>query len=282
MENNTVINIQQCFPKAVSIKNGKEAIVDDILACATEEGRVEYAGFTKQDTLRNAVSGWIQESEVHSHQEVTPHEKKHIEDTITAGLHESLQFLDLASVDVFVFPRMHQYGQAAKIMGYVTGYTPRVGVIHVYLATEHFSITSLKSTVVHEFNHAVFFNNHSNKAQTILDALVMEGLAENFEEVVMGYRPPVSEGLTETYATQSLKHMMPAVDTAVSWDVDSLYRDVFLGGNNYKRWTGYSIGYYVVKSFQGVNPGLSWEEIMSIDTEEIFHNSPFVNQIKRS
>jgi uncharacterized protein YjaZ len=48
-----------------------------------------------------------------------------------------------------------------------------------------------------------------------------------------------------------------------------IYREVFFGSKKYKRWTGYSIGYWLIKKFRIMNPNINWEEIIKIKPEHI-------------
>ena len=48
-----------------------------------------------------------------------------------------------------------------------------------------------------------------------------------------------------------------------------IYREVFFGNKEYKRWTGYSIGYRLVKEFRKKYPNISWGEIIKMRQKDI-------------
>ena len=55
-------------------------------------------------------------------------------------------------------------------------------------------------------------------------------------------------------------------------------REVFFGNEKYIRWTGYVIGYYIIKSFLENNPSLGWKEIMNKQPGDILNGSNFRNK----
>lgn len=282
MVEDTIVKIQICFPDFLSAQRGKDAMVDEIMNFISYNEKIGYAGFIEKDGLRELISRWIHEKKIKTdYKHVTTNGKENIKTVIESTVQKCNKILSIPSVSVFVFPRVHTFDMYAQKMGYITGYTPRALVIHVYMPTEGFSYQSLQGTIAHEFNHAVFFNYHKKKYQTIRDALVFEGFAENFAEDVVGIQSPVSKVLSKKQSAKSLVQMFSVIDTKVNWGNGSDYRNIFLGDAHYKRWTGYSVGYHIVKSFREVNPDRSWEEIMKMSVEDVFIMSPFIKGIKR-
>jgi len=55
-------------------------------------------------------------------------------------------------------------------------------------------------------------------------------------------------------------------------------RGVFGGNEKYICWTGYTIGYYIVKSFLENNPSLDWKAIMTRQLKDILGGSSFSNK----
>ena len=42
-------------------------------------------------------------------------------------------------------------------------------------------------------------------------------------------------------------------------------KEFLFGNDKYERWTGYSVGYWLVKEFMKNNPNLSWDQIMKAE-----------------
>ena len=45
-------------------------------------------------------------------------------------------------------------------------------------------------------------------------------------------------------------------------------KDFLFGKSEYKKWTGYSVGYWLVKEFIEKNNNLSWDEIIKTDPSD--------------
>ncbi len=48
-----------------------------------------------------------------------------------------------------------------------------------------------------------------------------------------------------------------------------IYRQVFFGNKKYKRWTGYSVAYRLIKEFRGKNSKVSWKTVMEMEPKDI-------------
>lgn len=148
------------------------------------------------------------------------------------------------------------------------------GTFHVYIDTKNFSFSALEETIAHEYNHCVRFNYFSPFEQTMLEAIIMEGLAEHFREEVVGGEPsPWSKALSRKKVKQTLKKLDRELYT--STENRELYEDIFFGGDKYERWTGYSAGYAIVGSYRNKREEVSWRKLIKIKSEEILEDSYF-------
>ncbi len=148
--------------------------------------------------------------------------------------------------------------------------------VHLFISPEKFSSTSLIETIAHELNHAVFLHyRDSSSWLTLLEALIFEGFAENFrEEVVGGDIAPWSKALSDN---ESQKEFFK-LEKYLGSTENKVYQDVFFGNKEYKKWTGYTIGYQIVKSFRKKNPNKSWLEILKTKPEKILEASTFIKK----
>jgi uncharacterized protein YjaZ len=97
--------------------------------------------------------------------------------------------------------------------------------------------------------------------------LIMEGLAEHFREYMVGGKvAPWSKALNDKQIISAIKKVEPFFESTKRED----YENIFFGSKGFKRWTGYTLGYYLVKRFIKNNKNLSWEKIMKTDIKHFF------------
>jgi uncharacterized protein YjaZ len=285
MIRNIPVKINMHFPDIQIANAGKKALVNEILSTIYRDKKTGYAGFLRKNGARglyNRISGWISENSVKTYKQLTINDKKKIIKVIKSTIQKCLKFLPMPQFSVFVFPRVQIFNSYSEKMGRISGYTPRSFVIHIYIASRKFNIHSLNGTIAHEFNHSFFFNCHRSKSQTIREALIFEGLAENFKEQITKKKSIVSQTLTEDESKKAFNQIYSILDINVNWEDGSDYKNIFFGGGRFKRWTGYSVGYYIVKAFRKEYSDISWEALMKIAPRIIFNKSSFVkNQMKK-
>ena len=112
-------------------------------------------------------------------------------------------------------------------------------------------IPQLYRTLLHEFHHVARWRG-PGYGETLLEALVTEGLADHFELELAG--PPVQpwdEALSEEEADKLIGRAKEEFDKKYS------HKDWFFGSEkrNIPRWTGYTLGYMLVGHFLRDNPG---------------------------
>jgi uncharacterized protein YjaZ len=137
-------------------------------------------------------------------------------------------------------------------------------VFHIFISPKDWSKESLENTVAHELNHTIYYYNHFDRFNnyTLLDNLLLEGLAENFREQYFDKKiTPWAGALLREDAleiTKNLKEKFNSTDK-------ELIKQVLFGSEQYKKWTGHSVGYWIVKKFREENPNVSWNELMKQD-----------------
>ena len=120
--------------------------------------------------------------------------------------------------------------------------------------------TYLIPLLAHEVHHAKR-RRSVGYGNTLLQAIVSEGLADHFSMEVSGIDPPPwSIALTDKQLQEWIE------EASKSWHQSYNHRDWFGGANpNIPRWTGYSIGFYLVSNYLAKNPNKSASEL---------HNEP--------
>lgn len=267
-----IVKINFCFPRTVT--RNKKVFIDALIHDIKPDKKVGYAGYLKKAYLHKHLSGYFDSKNINTHKPLLAGDKNKIEKIIQLVAQKCFKQLSPSPLFVFVFPWLD--AKYDKAFGGVNGFASYANTIHIFISSTKFSYQSLKETVAHEFNHAVFFYYRQSSLElTLLETFIFEGLAENFrEETVGGKSSPWSQALSKKQcdlALLSLKHLVHSRK-------HSLYQNVFFGGRKYKKWTGFSIGYRIVKSFRKTYPDKSWEEIMKMEPKTIFAMSSFTKK----
>ncbi len=235
------------FPKFSG--KSKRVFIEALITRVPLDSKIGYAGFSYKKYLREQLVQRYSHSDILDYQQLSSMQKEKIKRTLLWTARRSSQILPppVDRVSVFIFPWLRPFDDHDKAMGFSTGFCPYKNSILIFLAPQLFVHWSLKGSLAHEYNHAIFFNHHDMR-QTLLETMVFEGLAEKFEEEVVGVGPtPYATTLTKKEATRIFNSMSPHSLRSKSYN---LYKHMFFGGKKYKKWTGYSIGYWIVKSFR--------------------------------
>ncbi|MBP6926363.1 MAG: hypothetical protein KBB70_01550 [Candidatus Pacebacteria bacterium] len=261
--------IQFCFPEAKS--KTKEEFITFIMRPIRSDGDSGYAGFEKKKELTEYLSEKYVKKNLSVYQMLSPKVESDIEKNIIETVKKCQKLLGSSAqpISVFVFPWFQEKNDTA--FDGVNGFAPYENTIHLFIDIRKFTFESLRETVAHELNHATFFHfNHEE--QTLLDTMIFEGFAEHFREAVVGGKISAWAGaLSEKKAKDLFTKLKP---TLLSKDF-SLYREVFLLGKKYPRWTGYSIGYRIVGLYLKSHKEIKWQDIIKMAPVAIFSESGY-------
>lgn len=247
------------FPQTKS--KTKQEFVNSIISLIQKDGMLKRAGYLNEKKIPRDIYRQIgrinHETKIPT---LTPEQEESIWRDILRAITKSHRTLSHPQLPVFVyvypwFPN----SQDSKLFRGVTAYAIYL-TIHLFIDIKNYSKESLYQTIVHEWNHLVFYQYHIVTRMSIRTGIVMEGLAEVFrEELVDGPAAPWSTALKKHEVQRKLKMLGATLDSKS----EKQYREVFFGeGNRYKRWTGYSIGYWLVKKFRERHKHLSWAEMI--------------------
>ena len=173
------------------------------------------------------------------------------------------------TISVHLFPSYNKF--INQKMDGVSGYTPDRKHMILFISKQNGWKQALAQTLAHEFAHTQNFSHH--RWRTLLDSIIFEGLAEHFREsAVSGKKSPWVKSINQSAA----KKYFFQIKNKLSSNGNKIYRELFLGqGNKYPLWTGYAIGYQIIKSYLKNNPKKSWPQIFATKPKEILARSDY-------
>lgn len=134
----------------------------------------------------------------------------------------------------------------------VGGFTPDSNTIFVYYDSnnpnfkDHFR-EEIKSTVMHEFHHAIRNRTYNWQEDTLLGAMITEGFADHFDiEVNVGKPKPWSVALS-TAELEKVKEMAFLEFESREYN----HSDWFFGSadRHIPKWAGYAMGFKLVDDY---------------------------------
>lgn len=176
---------------------------------------------------------------------------------------------------IYIFPTFRSFVKD-KMSG-VNGITPYRNTINIYVHPEpqnqKMFFQEINHTVAHEYNHTIRFQYFPlSSISTLLDGFINEGLAENFRMRAMGGKiSPWADVLQPEKTRKVFKKIRPFLHSTSK----KIYYEVFFAEKKYPLWTGYALGYQIVKSFLKKYPKMKWEKIIKLQPKEILEMSNF-------
>jgi uncharacterized protein YjaZ len=258
------------FPKRIPKKTSKHELVSFILKEMEKKKRIQYAGYLEKKDLKKDLIRYVGNPRIYPYKTLGKREEEIISDTIKKTVRKCNKVLPhpYPPIFIFVYPWFPNKKKSATMEGvnaFVSFHT-----VHLFLDINSYNNRSLEHTIAHEWNHLVFYKYHQGP-YALKDHLFLEGAAEVFREEVLGGNPaPWSIALKENEIKKQLTSLKPKLSKKGL----EFYREVFFGNKKYKQWTGYSIGYWLVKNFREKHKKLTWKKIIRMKSEDILASFP--------
>ena len=143
--------------------------------------------------------------------------------------------------------------------------------------SHHTSKAALQALITHEYNHVCRLNflNKEEQDITLLDAIVMEGLAETAVAECLGkeYLAPWTAMYSLQYAQTCWKKWVHPHLNIKKFNYP--HQLLMYGDQSIPKWLGYSIGFHLVQSFIK-NTGSDMHKLLKLPTKEIYAGSVFL------
>lgn len=188
--------------------------------------------------------------------------KKMLERVAGSTVEKVSALLDLRNVDLIFWSNPQE---TVKEVGGIGGYTPdqhRV-IISLDPKVPNFKQaikTTLPATIAHELHHSVRWRK-PGYGNTLLEALVTEGLADHFVKEVIDIKPPLP--WTRALSGAALKKMLMRAKRSFHEPYD--HQAWFFGSKelNIPRWSGYSLGFHIIGEYLKKNPGVHASKLVA-------------------
>lgn len=182
------------------------------------------------------------------------------------------KLLPIKDVDIIFYDNP---GATIDEIGGIGGFTPNENVVFISLNPHHVGFKNalddeLSFTLAHELHHTIRWQKQV-EGDTLLEALVFEGLADHFAIEATGRSKPSpwSHALTPEQKKVFLKK------AAEEWNKPTYNHNLWFFGSEpdtIPRWAGYTLGYDLVTAYLRKNPRSSASKLVFADAS-IFLNA---------
>lgn len=255
-----VINF--CFPTISGKITTTKDFADVLISSMQRSGSIDFAGYMEDGDLRLDLLRRLGDFDAKLYTRLSPERKVKIAATVEQILTKCAKLLTHPELPIyiFVFPWFPS-AEESKQFGGVNAVAPHSNVLHLFVDPNKHTLLSIKETVAHEYNHLIYYKMHPSKSYTLLQNMLIEGLAENFREDVVGGKPaPWATALSFVNS----KKWLEEIESDLNSKSIKICDEVLLGSGKFPRWTGYSIGYHLVKKFKKRNPKMTWTELEKV------------------
>jgi uncharacterized protein YjaZ len=244
----------------------KTSIVDSIVFLMKDRGSIDYSGYADIELLKQGLLDHVGNGSIEQYKKISEEQKSEIEKTISETIKKCNDKLPVPTKN-FVFVHPYLTTEDDKVFDGVMAVAVYSCVFHLFVNLDEYSKKSIENTVAHELNHTIYYYHHYDDFNnyTLLDEILLEGLAENFREQY--FNPEVSKWAGALDKDEAFEALKESKDILGSRD-QKVIQEFLFGNNKHKRWTGYSAGYWLVKEFINKNKNLSWDKLMKTNPKK--------------
>ena len=250
--------------KITTLFNDKNMNIDEYLQFLKNNIKFDpiigYAGFKSFEGLENTIRFFTFGKNINL--DVKKYDVTKIKLIIEESLNESKKLINDDSTNVFVFPTVNNF-IITKLDG-INGLSPWKHTILLFINIHDGYEHVLKNVVVHEYCHTK--THEYQEWKSLQDSIVFEGLAENFREYLLKNG---REKWTTVFNEDESKLIFAKIKSLLNNADNETYRKIFFDDKDYKLWTGYTLGYYIVKNYIVKNKINDWDKLIRVKPEEM-------------
>lgn len=246
----------------LDVNGSPEEIIDKIIKKIPNLEDIGFAGYLEKKWLKLTLQRLIPDKEGNNQQYV--YNKKYEEDikiTCKKVIEKCEKYLN-GKIHIFLFPTFDKF--AREKMNGISGFCPWKNTIFIFINFTNQWRIYLEESIVHELAHAL--SPHCKIDASIGSWLVLEGIAENFKEfIIPGRKSPWVMIVPEEKAWKIFEEIKEILNE----NDFNKYSEVFYGTGKYPLWTGYTLGYYLVKRYIKKHPEIKWDDLLKINPLKI-------------
>ena len=157
----------------------------------------------------------------------------------------------------------------------IGGYTPYHHLIFISLDPNFPNIQESISkqfsrTLTHEIHHAIR-TKYVGYGNSLLEALISEGLADHFDSEINQCKPQS----WDTALNQEQLDKFNKLATKEYFNKNYNHNDWFFGSNDIPKWTGYTLGFELVKNFLQKHPDQKPSTLFATKAEDFIRDNNY-------
>lgn len=188
-----------------------------------------------------------------------------IEKEFTKSVNQISKLMPISDVDIEVYD--YPYGAIPELgIGAETlsQYLIRICINPEFNGLSNSLSKELKRIMAHELHHALR-NKTINNLENLLGALVNEGLADHFDMEVNNTPSQIWDKALNEKELEKFEKLAQKEYFNENYN----YQDWFHGSSkDIPRWTGYSLGFYLVEKYIKTNPDKKASQLYNVKAEE--------------
>ena len=188
------------------------------------------------------------------------------------------------SARMFIFPGDGESTVLVNQLGGVLGFSLGASATLLFVWPRGDWRANLTYNVVHEYAHLVrnllfprgiaggrLVYMKTQQPETLLDAMVAEGISDCFaQECLNGARPRWMDTQDEVQPRRIWPRLHRRFGIS---DATEIRRFLFGDGDRVPAWTGYTLGYMIVRRFLDNNPGTTMMRLVSMPASDVYDGS---------
>jgi len=242
-----------------------EESLKEIIEKIPFKDEIGYAGYKSKKWLKNTLNNFGVDGK---NTEFLNKNKNEIKKIVEESLNKCEDFFDDV-IYIFIFPSSDNF--IKEKMGGVNGFTPWKKTILIFINPIENWKESLKNIIIHEIVHTITRYYGAN-SYTLGESFIHEGIAENFKEDLLKKRASWTEAINKKESIRIFREIRQLLNKENDY---KMHNELFFGIGKYPNWTGYTIGYYLVKEYLSKkfrDDRINWKGVFKIKPQEILNN----------